>query len=229
MAKLTAVTGNSGKTILSFYLSSTLSKKHRTLLLSTDGRCPTGKALFPTHPTESTKSLGRLLSLPVITDADVFNHAVVLSDNLLMLSYADGESYLNYPDISEISLHNLFAQLDRLVDCVIVDTSTVHSAIDEFAIAKAAMQMCITTADSKGFAYRQFCKPEHAVPVVLNDSPYNPLNDILKTFSEPVRYVLPYCSGLRGVYNGMNISDIVPSRTYRKTLYKIAGDILERL
>ncbi|POO88238.1 hypothetical protein C1H57_25185, partial [Clostridium sp. 2-1] len=73
-----------------------------------------------------------LLSLAVITEADILNHAVILADELVMLSYAQGESKTNYPEITEINLHNLFAQLDRLVDYVVVDTSTKGNVIDTF-------------------------------------------------------------------------------------------------
>jgi hypothetical protein len=225
MAKLIAITGNTGKSSFSFYLSATLSKKYKVALVSTDGQLPAYPMLFPTMEQNPKKSLGRLLSLAAITEADILNHAVILADELVMLSYAQGESKTNYPEITEINLHNLFAQLDRLVDCVIVDTSTRGNLIDTFAITRAVEEICLSSADNKGFAYRQYYKPEHATQVLLNNNPHNPLSDVLQTFSEPVR-ILAYCRSFGSLYNGVNISDIVPSRRYRKTLYKIVGDLI---
>ncbi len=229
MEKLIAVTGNSGKTVFSYYFAQVLAKqKKKVLIVSTDSLQPACKMLFPTRKLEPNRSLGNLLSLAAVTKADIFNNSNVIDDDLLLYSYAPGESHLTYPAITTTNLHNVFHKFYAIADYVVVDTSTARNVIDQYVLSKNPVQLCITTADEKGFHYRDYYKSENGsvIPILFNNSVYNPLSDILATFSTTVKHILPYSKSLTSVYNGVNISDITAPRRYRKVLYKVAGEIL---
>ncbi|WBY64710.1 AAA family ATPase [Thermocaproicibacter melissae] len=227
MEQLIAVTGNSGKTVFSFYLAQILSKQgKRVFLVSTDSHQPAFKMLFPDRKDNDGRSLGRLLSLATIAEANIFNNAHTINKNLMLLSYADGETALTYPEIAKINLESLFQQLSIIADIILIDTSTHQNKIDKFALSKCSKQISIATADVKGYYYRQN-HPNHgcALQVLFVNNPNNALADVLSTYDSPVT-VLPYCRGLSGIYNGICITDIIPPRKYRKTLYRIVGELL---
>ena len=229
MAQLIAVTGNSGKTVFSYYFAQVLAKqKKKVLIVSTDSLQPACKMLFPTKKLESNDSLGNLLSLAAVTKADIFNNSNVIDDDLLLYSYAPGESYLTYPKITSTNLHNVFHKFYAIADYVVVDTSTAQNVIDQYVLSKNPVQLCITTADEKGYHYRNFYRSANSstIPILFSNSVYNPLSDVLASFDTTVKHILPYCKSLMSIYNGVNISDITAPRRYRKVLYKVAGEIL---
>jgi molybdopterin-guanine dinucleotide biosynthesis protein len=225
VGQLIAVTGNSGKTVFSFYLAQILSKQRkRVILVSTDSRQPAFKMLFPDRKKEEGRSLGRLLSLATISEANIFNNTHTINKNLMMLSYADGETALTYPGIAEINLEALLKQLSVLADVVLVDTTTHQNRIDKYVLSQSPKQIRLATADVKGYYYRQNHPAHGAEQVLFVNSPDNALSDVLSTYEGPVT-VLPYCRGLSGIYNGISITDIIPPRKFRRTLYRIVGDL----
>ena len=229
MANLIAVTGNggSGKTIFSFFLAKSITARGKNvILLSTDSLQPGCPLLFPSKKIDTHRSLGRLLSLAVITKGDVFDSAGYIDGDMMMFSYADGESHLNYPDISAINLQSLFHQLDNIADVVIVDTSTAHNAIDRYALEKNPSQIFLATADSKGDMYRDFYRPDGAVQILYNNSKFNPLSDIANAAHPPIKYILPCFKQLECVYNGIDITDVVIPRRYRKIIDKVLGELI---
>lgn len=223
MSKVITISGNSGKSVFAYYLSRSIAgRKKKIALIATDGQQPMYKLLFPTEKQEPGKSLGRLLSLAALTEADIFDNAHVIADNILMFSYAEGESCLSYPEITGINLHNFYEQLTRLVDCIVVDTSTAHNDIDRFFFSQSS-DICLTTADTKGLVYRQFYKPQGTQLLLLN-SRYNAISDVLGTFKTTPPKILPYCLVLTAVYNGTDISAIAPPWRYRKVIEKVVRE-----
>lgn len=227
MSTIVTVSGNSGKSVFSYYFVMALTKrKKKVALISTDGQKPMYRLLFPTKKSAAGHSLGRLLSLAALTEADIFDNAHIIADNVLMFSYAEGESCLTYPEITGINLRNFYEQLSKLVDYIVVDTSTARNDIDTFFMSQST-DLCITTADTKGLAYRQFYQPQ-GTQLLLCSSRYNALTDILGTFQAPLK-VLPYCRVLTAIYNGTDISDVKPSIRYRKTLENVVNKFVAAL
>ena len=144
--ELVAVTGNSGKTVFSFYLAQFLSRQNkRVFLISTDSGKPAFKMLFPDRKSDGKRSLGRLLSLAAISEAKIFDNAYTVNKNLMMLSYADGENPQTYPDIAEVNLKALMTELGTLADTVVVDTATMQNRIDKFVMTQNPKNVYIAT------------------------------------------------------------------------------------
>lgn len=227
MGQLIAVTGNSGKTVFSYYLAKILSGQgRRVFLVSTDSGQPAYKMLFPGRKNDDQRSLGRLLSLASISEAQIFDNAFTVNKDLMMLSYADGENPLTYPEVAEVNLRELFTQLSAIADNVIVDTATYPDAIDRYVLAGNPRRICIATADVKGYYHRRNHPAKGGeTQVLFENSPDNAMTDVLGTYDGPVT-VLPYSRGLSGIYNGVSIADIIPPRKYRKIVAGIAGELL---
>ena len=144
---------------------------------------------------------------------------------MMMLSYAEGETPKTYPEVAEVNLRSLLTELSTVADAVVVDTATHQNRIDRFVLAQSPKQVCIATADVKGFYYRQ----NHAAhggeeQVLFVNSPDSALSDVIGTYNGPVA-VLPFCRGLSGLYNGISITDVIPPRKYRRAQYRIIGDL----
>ena len=221
MRKVYVVTGNQGKSVFSYYLASELARrKQKVALIQTDGCKPMFRLLFPTKQPVPGRSLGRLLSLAAVTKNNVLQNAQMAS-NILIFSYAEGESALSYPEITQTNLSNFYNALSLLVDVMVVDTAAPRNAIDAFFLDKGD-EICVTSADARGAAYRENRKPQ-GTQILIRDSPYNALPDVLATFPEPVP-VLPYSKALSSLYNGIDICDIPIPGGYRRIIRRIAGD-----
>lgn len=228
-SKILAVTGNTGKTLFSFYLAQLLSATKRIALLCTDGFCPVYATLFPQAKKEPghVKSLGKLLSLPVISHSDIFEHAYIAGDNLFIFSYDENETSYSYPEITDVNLQTLFGVLEHIADVIIVDTTTYYNSIDRFVLSLPEVQSVqITTADTKGFYYRQFQNGPVTRALYLPVSGYCSLQDVAQSFSKSQKaWELPNSKNLGAAYGGTNITDIVPSGKYRKILLDMAGEL----
>jgi hypothetical protein len=223
MSAIITVTGNSGKTTFAYYLSKALEKEGRKIaLVSTDGEKPMSRLLLPTGKADPARSLGRLLSLAVVTKTDLFDNARVLGKNLLLFSYTDGDGAHAYPEIAGANLRGFYERLSAAVDAVVVDTSSAGNVIDNFFRERAGADVCITTADARGLAWRELYKPS-GVQLVLPTCRYNATADVLGTFKDVRPLLLPYCTVLTVLYNGVDIPDITPPRQYMNTVGKVVA------
>ena len=223
MGKTILITGNSGKTVFAYQLAALLSGQQKVVLLSADGIKPASQMLFPLVKRPILQSVGKLLSMPVMTRMDVMDHLYVPEGckNLGLLSYAPGESAASYPHPTEGAASELHTILQSVCDVLVVDTQTVFSDVDRYFLSRADAELCITTADFRGLAWRTAYKREQAVHVLYLDNPYNPAEDIARTFPSPVKFHLPYCKEFRPLYNGVNITDLSVPAKYRKVLQAV--------
>ncbi len=215
------VTGNSGKTIFSYFLAEHLSKEKKVVLISTDEQKGTFRCLFP-NGKKSQKSLARLLSDPVITDKDVYENSSLINKRFLMI--AGGDYIENFPEITTFNCVKLIMALDRIADILIVDSS--NHVLDNFiANAPDCINVCVTTADIRGHHYRMKGNTG-AINVLWQSSPYGTYQDALTTFKEKP-FEVPYEKKLTAIYNGEAIKDVSISSRYKKVLQAIANTLEE--
>ena len=227
MSNVITVTGNFGKTTFSYFLAMALQKRgQKVALVCTDGQKPMFRLLFPTKKPAPGHSLGRLLSLAVITKTELFGNAQVLDDWLMMFSYTDGDSILTYPEITGVNLHNFHERLSAQVDTILVDTSIARNEIDLYFLSHST-DICITTADARGVAYRDFYRPQ-GIQLALPTSPYNAIADLMGTYAEPAT-LMPYCKVLTALYNGIDITDISLPKRYRRAVESVVNTLDSKL
>lgn len=227
MNKVITVLGNTGKTTLSYFLAEKLSANgKKVMVLSTDNTTPTLQLILP-EDKKGSRSLGRVLSLAVISPKDIFDNMITLKNsNLGFLSYATFESKNTYPEITVSNLEALFELLKNIVDYIIVDTQTAPNQIDSFAIDTSDIKLCITSANLKGLAYRQHASDEDIVHVLYNDNAYNPYEDISHTFKKNVRYNLPLCKQLNALFNTNVLADISCPKKYAEVIDRIVKEVI---
>lgn len=229
MKKLILITGNKGKSIFSFYLANRLAVNNKkVIIVSSDYIKPTSYLFFPEKTDLDNKSIGKLLSLAVISKADIFNHCTIDKNaDIGYLNYAPNENDNSYPEITKSELSNLYTQLNSLTDYIIVDTNSSQNKIDSFFADKKDIELCITTADYCGLLYRKQYNST-GINILLNDNAFNPLEDIQRTFdkSNPAKYILPESKLLTAIYNGYNIHGVTPTKKYLRVIDKIISEVI---
>lgn len=219
MSKIIHVSGNVGKTTLSYFLAKKLAADSlRVMIVSTNMAAPDIECLLSAEK-KSSKSLGRVLNLAVIDTKGILDNVRPFkNDNIRILCYQNGESRNSYPQIQQSSIQAMFEILKGLVDYIIVDAQTDKNEIDLFAEEIADVKLCITSADMKGLAYRIGKEEESHTHILMETSKYNPYEDIFNSFKNHVKYQLPYCESLQTIYNGCMLDEVSCPRKYEKVL-----------
>lgn len=232
MNKTITILGNSGKTVLAYYLAQRLSEKDKkVMIVSTNNATPDFSLLFP-DANKMKQSLGRVLSLAIINQESIIDNTVVLvNPNIGYMMYRHNENKNTYPSITSTNIESFFAHLSNLMDFIIIDTQTERNVIDIYAIEMLkGINVCVTTADLKGFAYRQQLPEGLPVTHVLyNNNKLNPYEDMKHTFSLQVKHHMPFCPGLQYLYNGATLKDLSACpKQYKKFLDKLLKEMNEQ-
>lgn len=227
MSKIITITGNgcSGKTVFAHLLAKKLcGYGEKVVIVSTDDEAPSAQISFAELNKEANKkSLGMLLSSAIIDARNVMSHIQFGKQaNLGLLAYALGETADTYPEITGQDMTTLFNVLSEIgINTVIVDTKTGRNPIDRYALSICDEEICITTADYRGLAYRRANgdKP-NATHIMFEYSGFCPTTDILRTFVRPVKLVMPYIKAFDTLYNGSFLEELeVPKKgAYNKAL-----------
>ncbi|QAA32742.1 AAA family ATPase [Clostridium manihotivorum] len=157
--QILAVWGNpsSGKTTTSIKIAKELSEREKNVIVVfCDVLCPTAMTILP-HKDLENKSIGRLLSTPTITQADILSQCIILEKNeyLSFLSYAQGENVFTYAEYSKERAMDLLILLRHLADYVIVDCSSYFTSdvLSTVALEMADKVIRLKSANLKAVSY----------------------------------------------------------------------------
>lgn len=161
----------SGKSSLCLKLAQFFVKeKKEVILVQTDYYTPAFVTFFPEE--EGGESLGKLLSLPEITQEEILRSLSMIKgeENLGILSYAKEENRYHYPEYTKDRAIEVIIQLKHMGDVLIVDAQTAFFE-DLFAITALEMAdrtIRVISADLKGISYYKSCMP------LLADAKFSP-------------------------------------------------------
>lgn len=161
----------SGKSTLALKLAQFfLKEKKQVIVVQTDYYTPTFVTFFPEE--EGEGSLGKLLSLPEITQEEILHSILQIKgeENLGILSYAKEETRYHYPEYTKDRAAEVIIQLKHMSDIVLVDCQTAFFE-DLFAITALEMAdrtLRVISADLKGISYYKSCMP------LLSDIKFSP-------------------------------------------------------
>ena len=159
--KIIAVWGSphSGKTTFATKLATAIYSTFEStvIVLYTDLETPTIPILFPFDKNRDLGSVGYPLSKTEIEQNDIINNLVTVKDmqNFGFLGYKTGENKYSYPKFGKAKAEDLFSELCRLADYVIVDcTSNLDgNVLAQTAIEKADQILRLSSPDLHSISF----------------------------------------------------------------------------
>jgi ATPases involved in chromosome partitioning len=220
--KIVAVWGSpgSGATTTSIKVARELAKNNNVVLILTDEVTPSVPLVAP--PSGETKSLGHLLTLPVMKSIPVFQHLIPAGRNLSLLGYQSEENEITYGEYKKERVQKLLSILSGTADYVVIDCyhhllANVFTAV---ALAEAKTVLRITNADPKSLLYLKSQRPYLAEERFHYDRHVNIINNVLP--SQPIRtyedalggkaYLLPHLDALKAQFDEVRLLDSLSGR-----------------
>lgn len=236
--KMIAVYGNSGsyKTTTSLSLARAISEKDKTadiIIVGTDATKP----LIPiAAPFESkfSGSVGKVLSVVDFGEDVIFKNVFMATDKIGIIAYNIRENSNTYALVSQNRIDDLYVQLHRIANYVIIDcTSDVsRDVLTAKAIINAEEKIELLTCDLNGLAFDGSQEP------ILQSEQYG-LHNVVRFISLDNRFKqdkaamtnalgrisgeIPYCSKAAEYFNqGTLLTKGVDDSAYNRTINSIA-------
>lgn len=221
--QILAVWGNpsSGKTTTSIKIAKELSEREKNVIVVfCDVLCPTAMTILP-HIDLENKSLGRLLSVPSITQADILSECITLDKNeyLSFLGYSQGENIFTYAEYSKERAMDLLILLRHLADYVIWDCSSnfASDVLSAVALEMADKVIRLKSVNLKAVSYfdsylplladRRFNVEKH-IKVLSNGKDNEPKEQIKEKY-HGIKYELPHVEEITEQFlSGELLSDL---------------------
>ena len=212
MAKqVVAVWGSpgSGTTLTAVKIARELSRKKNVILVLGDSETPSVPLLVP--KTGGGKSLGDLLSLPAITEIDLFRHCIPIGKSLSVMGYLYGENEKTWPEYSDLRVGELFELLRASADYTVIDCPhhLLSSALTAVALEKADLVLRVVNANLKSIIFVKSQRPflseerfrwEEHVSVINNVLHSQDAHTYEETFGGKT-YTLPHLPALQQQYD----------------------------
>lgn len=230
--KIVTITGNSGsgKTVFSHFLSVALASKHnKVVLVHTDAALPTAKLLNPSRVKNDGRSLGKVLSSPVVTPALLTDNIIISgeSKNLGILSYAQNESQSTYPEVTNFNIVAFLKALAMIADYVVFDTTGNILPLDRFVEETNDVHINVVSADFRGIAYYSTASHINTDVNILNQNNVkNMPHEVSRVIGISDIQVLPFEKGLMDLYNSSDIGEIAVHDKYVRVVKGIANSIV---
>jgi MinD superfamily P-loop ATPase len=165
MGKIITIWGSSGsgKSMFSCVLAKALTRdKKKAIIINADANTPMLPVWLPDQLTETSASIGNVLSSVEIDTALVASKVTVLKSYpfIGLMGYTAGENPLSYPAVKYDMALNLISNASKLVDYVIIDCSpNMTNFFTPAAIDSADTIVRILTPDLKGINYLKAHEP----------------------------------------------------------------------
>lgn len=244
--KIIAVWGSpySGKTTLSVKLATELNKQNKNVaLIFPNSIYPTIVTFLPLSKdrddSDSTKSLGRILSKDKVTIESIYSNCVTLKNNkrLAIIGYDYGENSYTYPKYTKSKVKDLITILSSYVDHIIIECSSTLDLFTTFALEVSDKVIRVTEPNTRSLSYFESNLP------LLIDNNFNIDEHIVvmsKIYSDTstrqikekynVKYEFPYLDEIRQQFvNGEMFGDLRSKErySYNKALRELMDDIFK--
>ena len=231
---------HSGKTTTAVKMAKALAvKKNNVLILMCDCLSPAPQTLLPNTSTEG-KSLGELLTLPVISQESILQHCIPLDKHprIIVLGYMRGDNAFTYADYSRERAVDLLTLVRHLADYILIDTGSMFSTdlLSAVALENADAVIRLCTCDLKSMSYfsanlplladGRFSSSKH-IRVLSIVKPGQDSGEYSNTFGG-MSYALPYVPELEEQFYAAQLAEKLCSfaaRKYSKTIQKMLTDI----
>lgn len=211
----------SGKTQTSVKIAREMaSRKKNVVLVLCDSETPSVPLLVP--QAESAKSIGHLLSLPSMTQIDLFRHCIPIGKSLSIMGYLYQENEKTWPDYTPQRAKELIEILRGIADYVVIDCPhhLLSSVLTAVALEEANLVLRVVNADLKSIVFLKSQRPflsesrfrfdEH-ISVINNVLPTQDAHTYEETFGGKA-YALPHLPELQQQYDEYRLLEPIAGR-----------------
>ena len=223
---------SSGKTVTSIKIARELaSKRKNVIVVLCNSVCPTLPTLLPSV---TVKSLGEVLSLPIITQDDVIAACSLYgkSEYISLMGYVKCDNAFTYAKYSKERTVDLLVYLRSLADYIIFDCESIlsnDSVLTYTALEVAQNIIRLDVNDLKSTAYFQSNLPLISMPPYYADRHKRVLSGANGGLGGKADYVLPYLPSLTEQFESYKLLENLTdkeAKTYDTAISKIVDDLL---
>lgn len=211
----------SGTTLTAVKISRELSRRKKSVVLVLgDSETPSVPLLVP--QADSGKSLGHLLSLPSMTQIDLFRHCIPIGKSLSMMGYLFGENEKTSPEYSDQRVRELIGLLKDSADYAVIDCPhhLLSSVLTAVALEESDLVLRIVNADLKSIIFLKSQRPFLSEARFRFDEHISIINNVLQTqdvhtYEETFggkAYTIPHIPALQEQYGEYGLLDPVAGR-----------------
>lgn len=229
----------SGTSTLTVKIAKELEKMKRSVaIVSCDEEIPMLPILMP-NGKHNQLSLGKLLSQSRISQTDILNYTVPLSNNICVLGYRVEDNESTYPKYSPNTASNFLLSLSSLMDIVLVDCSChiYSNVISRVALASADSVFRIVNATLKSAMYMRSQRSYLSEDQYHYDKQLVVMNNVMQGQDENVysnefgeiRYSLPNTPSIAEQYETGKLLDSLFGREakwYEPMIREMIKDVL---
>ncbi len=213
--KIISMWGNngSGTTTLAVKLGIAIYTTYQStvIIVHTGNETPILPVIFPFMKKEDMGSIGVPLSKTEVEQGDIINNLVTVKEmqNFGFLGYKAGENKFTYPKFGRAKAEDLFNELKRLADYVIVDCSSnlENDILAQTAIEKSDQILRISSPDLKSvsfylsqlpvYADSKYHLDDHIQGInTPNEDVFMPMEEA-KTYLGEVSFTVPYSRAVK--------------------------------
>lgn len=218
----------SGKTTLSVKIAKELEAlKYSVALVLCEDELPMLPILLP-NGKQSHPSLGHLLALPRISQAEILKHSVPYGNrgNISLLGYKHEDYETLYPEYSDSMARNFLISLTRLCDKVIIDCShrLLENVLTAVSLATADAVLRVVNADLKSSTYISSQRQVLTDAKFHYDDQITVLNNVMPTQPDTVyseifggaSYILPHIPSIEEQFESGKLAESLFGRDARK-------------
>lgn len=237
--KMIAVYGNSGsyKTTTSICLARAIAAKDKSaniIIVGTDSTKPLLPVIAP-FESKFTGSIGKTLSVVDFSEDAIFKNVYMATDRVGVLSYNIRENANTYALVSQNRIDDLYVQLRRLVNYIIVDCTADVSrdVLTAKAIINADQKIELLTCDLNGLVFDGSQEPilqseqyslRNCIRLLSLDSRFKQDEAAMTNALGRISGKIPYCSKAAEYLNqGVLLTKGVDDSAYNHTINSIAA------
>lgn len=211
----------SGATLTAVKIARELSSRKKSVVLVLgDGETPSVPLLIP--QADPDKSLGHLLSLPSITQIDLFRHCIPIGKSLSLMGYLYGENEKTWPDYSDQRVSELLGLLKDSADYAVIDCPhhLLSSILTAVTLGEADLVFRVVNASLKSILFLKSQRPFLSEARFRWDEHVSVINNVLHTqdahtYEETYggkAYTLPHLPSLQQQYDEYRLLEPVTGR-----------------
>lgn len=230
--------GGSGKTTTAFKIAKALEEQKKDVMIIMADQVSSVNAFILEKNLES-KSLGKILSNPVMTQESILENAIPITKKVSVIGYQDDENEYSYASYTKEKALDFLILSRSVADVIIIDAS---SNILANTLTLAALEMSdkvirTCSCDLKGVAFFKSQLPllveskynaNNHIRIISNLKDFQPIDSIKEQYQNNIKYILPHSKEiemqmLKGAL--LEKSNDKFSKKYENEISKLVTDI----